>query len=168
MPYSVRNSPLFTSHVGSVSMREINATCRRSLSSTPARPSIARTHLKVCCHAKRSTAAQSLRMSTSPACTAAAISLVRLSCVSSGFACISAPPVVKSELTNQIHHKSRSPRLGRAFFIIENDGSLPAQTCLDHQQAKAELHGAASRHAAGNAHVSGVPVWLPLRCWLRF
>lgn len=140
-----------------VSMREIKATCRRSLSSTPARPSIARVHLKACCHAKRSTAAQRLRMSALPACTAAAISLVRLSCVSSDFACISAPPVVKSESTNRIHRKSRSPYLGRAFFIIENDGSLPAQTYLDHQQAKAELHGAVFRHAGDSAHASGVP-----------
>jgi hypothetical protein len=52
--------------------------------------------------------------------------------------------VVKSESTNRIHRKSRSPYLGRAFFIIENDGSSPAQTYLDHQQAKAELHGAVS------------------------
>ena len=40
----------------------------------------------------------------------------------------------------------------------EDDGSLPAQTYHGHQQAKAELHGAAFRHAGDSAHASGVPV----------
>ena len=133
--------------------------------STPPLLSNALSHRVACCIAYRRHIPHKANTSPSPDCTDTAI---LFACsprfVASGFACISAPPVVKSESTNRIHRKSRSPYLGRAFFIIENDGSLPAQTYLDHQQAKAELHGAVFRHAGDSAHAHSARVWLILEC----